>query len=46
VASLAQTAATLVADIDLDLLAQVRTSMPVLSHTRFSNQFLEQKSEL
>ncbi|WNJ94185.1 carbon-nitrogen hydrolase family protein [Vibrio ruber] len=46
VASLAQTAATLVTDIDLDVLDQVRSSMPVQSHTRFTNQFLEQKSEL
>jgi predicted amidohydrolase len=46
VASLDQAAANLVVDIDLDLLAQIRASMPVLSHTRFGNQFLKQKSEL
>lgn len=44
VASLGQEAATLVADIDLHQVDQVRLTMPIIEHTRFDNQFKEKKS--
>lgn len=44
VASLEQPAATLIADIDLHQVEQVRLTMPIMAHTRFDNQFKEKKS--
>lgn len=44
VASLEQPAATLIADIDLHQVEQVRLIMPIMAHTRFDNQFKEKKS--
>lgn len=44
VASLGQSPANLVADIELDQLDTVRRTMPVIEHTRFDNQFKEIKS--
>lgn len=44
VASLGQSPANLVADIELEQLEPVRRTMPVIEHTRFDNQFKEIKS--
>ncbi|SHO55609.1 carbon-nitrogen hydrolase family protein [Vibrio quintilis] len=46
VAGLEQAPANLIAQIDPDLLNEIRTSMPVLAHARFENHFLPKKSEL
>ncbi|QXO17099.1 MULTISPECIES: carbon-nitrogen hydrolase family protein [Vibrio] len=44
VASLGQSPANLVADIELDQLDRLRRTMPIIEHTRFDNQFKEIKS--
>jgi predicted amidohydrolase len=46
VAGLDQVPENLIAQIDLGLLNEIRTSMPVFTHSRFENHFLPKKSEL
>ncbi len=45
VASLAQAADSLIVDIELEQLESVRRTMPISDHTRFQNQFIENKSK-
>ncbi|MDQ2192574.1 MULTISPECIES: carbon-nitrogen hydrolase family protein [unclassified Vibrio] len=46
IASLNQQVGNLVADIDLVYVEQVRQKMPIAAHTRFTNQFIDNKSKL
>lgn len=46
VASLANQADNLVVDIDLSIVEQIRQRMPIATHTRFTNQFIDDKSKL